>query len=216
MTEPVPDSVDLIPALEAPTTSLDYRQGVVVEWNPVAGTNKVNVGGGMLDSLAVITESNLIGLKAGDVVALLKYNSSYAILGRLHRGISLGTPWQPVPLYPEFTRLAATGVTAVNVGTLASWSGSIYATHHTHLQIDGTFGQLTGSNTTTFNLTVGAGAIVGTWTETGTLTTGLRGPFSIVPYMNVPWLRVALTISSSTGSGTVAFNPVGLYLRTLA
>lgn len=211
----IPDSADIVPFIESPASPVSYRQGVIVEWNPVAGTNRIAVGGGIFDNLAVITDSNLIGLKAGDIVALLKYNHSYAILGRIHQGISPGTPWQPIPLYPEFSRLAGAGVTAVNVGALVSWTSSIYVTHHTHVQIDGTFGQLTGSNTTVFNLQVGS-VVLGTWTETGTLTTGLRGPYSITPYMNIPWVRLNLTISSSTGSGTVAFNPTGLFLRTLA
>lgn len=215
METPVPDSADIVPFLEPPATPLSYRQGVVTEWNALTGANKISVGGGIFENIPVITESKLIGIRAGDVVALLKYNNSYAILGTIQTGIPQGIPWQPIPLYQEFARNAVAGVTSVNVGALVSWAGSMYATHHTHLQIDGTFGQLTGSNTVTFNLVAG-GIIVGTWTETGTLTTGLRGPFSITAFQGIPWVRIGLTISSSTGSGTVAFNPVGLFLRTLA
>lgn len=209
------NSDDLVPLLIPPPQPLSYRQGTVVTWNLDNGTNQVRIGDGVLNNLSVITQSDLINIRPGDTVAVVKYNDSYAVLGKLKSGGSPGTPWAPVPLYPQFNPLGAAGGTGywtVNVGTLASWEGRIFVTHHSRIEVDGVWGQSSGSNTVTYQLQLG-GTSVGTWTTTTTLDVGRKGPFDISSFRDQQFLKVEVKITSSVGSGTVAIQVLGCYLR---
>lgn len=211
----MPKSDDYIPLLIPPPENLGYRQGVVVTWDLVAGTNQVRIADGILNNLSVITQSDLLNIRPGDTVAVIKYNDSYAVLGKIKNGVSAGTPWSPVPMYPQFNPLGAAGATGywtVNVGTLASWEGRIYATHHAYIEVDGVWGQASGSNTVTYQLQLG-GVLVGTWTTVTTLDVGRKGPFNITPFRDQQFLKVEVKITSSVGSGTVANQVLGCYLR---
>lgn len=208
-------SEDYIPLLAAPEQNLGYRQGVVVTWDLTTGTNQVRVGDGVLNNLSVITQSDLLNLRAGDPVAIIKYNDSYAVLGKLRRAGSVGTPWTPVPMYALFNPLGAAGSIGywtVNAGTLATWEGRIYATHHSTIEVDGVWGQASGSNTVTYELQLG-GVPVGTWTTVTALDVGRKGPFNIAPFKDQQFLKVEVKITSSVGSGTVANHILGCYLR---
>jgi len=208
-------SEDFIPLLAAPEQNLGYRQGVVVTWNLDDGTNQVRVGDAVLLNLSVITQSDLINIRPGDTVAIIKYNDSYAVLGKIKSGGSPGTPWIPVPLYPQFNSLTGfggTGFWSVNVGTLAVWQGHTYATHHSAIEVDGIWGQVSGSNTVTFEVHV-AGVMVGTWTTVTTLDVGRKGPYSIANFKDQEFVSVQVKITSSVGSGTVAIQVLGCHLR---
>jgi hypothetical protein len=210
----VPDSADLTPLLQEPASTLGYRQGTVLEWNLATGANRISVGGGTLDNLPVITDSHSVGIQAGDSVAIIKFNDSYAVLGSNKKGVIANAPWEPVPLYQAFDRNAVAGTTSVNVGALVAWEGTTFVTNHSHIEIVGTFGQLTGANNTSYRLVAG-NDVIGTWTHNGTLATARRGPYSIAEYRNFEFLLIRLEITASTGSGTVAFHPLGCFLRTV-
>lgn len=185
-----------------------------MSWDPVTGDNQVRVADSDLTNLPIITQSDLVNIREGDTVAILKYNDSYAVLGKI-KSSNPGTPWTPVPLYPLFNPLGAAGAlnySSVNVGSLASWEGRIYVTHHSFIEVDGIWGQASGSNTVTYVLQLG-GFTVGTWTTTTVLDVGRKGPFDISPYRDQQFLKVEVKITSSTGSGTVATQVLGCYLR---
>lgn len=207
-------SDDLVPLLTPPPQNFSYRQGVVVTWNLIDGTNQVRVGDGILLNLPVITQSDLVNIRPGDTVAIIKFNDSYAVLGKIRSGSSPGTPWTPVPLYAQFRPIGAassTGYWAVDVGTLASWEGRIYATHHSSIEVDGVWGESSGSNTVVYEVQLG-GVTVGTWTTT-TLEVERKGPFSIATFMNQQFLKLEVKITSSVGSGTTAIQVLGCFLR---
>lgn len=208
------NSEDYIPLLTPEPQNFGYRQGIVVAWDAVTGANQVNVGGGNLDNLPVITQSDLVNIRPGDTVAIITYNDSYAVLGKM-KNSNFGTPWVPVPLYPLFRPLGAAGATgywSVSVGTLTSWEGRIYATHHSSIEVDGIWGQASGSNTVTYELQLG-GSTVGSWTTVTTLDVGRKGPFDITPFRDQEFIKIEVKITSSGGSGTVAIQVLGCYLR---
>lgn len=204
---------DIVPFLVPPDQNFGYRQGTVVAWNAITGSNQVRIGNSDLTNLPVITQSDLINIRSGDTVAVIKYNDSYAVLGKIKTS-NPGTPWTPVPLYAQFNPLGAAGGTGywtVNVGILASWEGRIYATHHSSIEVDGVWGQSSGANTVTYQLQLG-GSVVGSWTTT-TLEVSRKGPYNITPYRDQQFLKVEVKITSSTGTGTVASQVLGCYLR---
>lgn len=191
-----------------------YRQGVVTSWSTSGSPNQVRVGDGFLNNLPIISQSDQINIRQGDTVAIIRYNDSYAVLGKI-KTTNAGTPWAPIPLYPQFqTDLAAstTGYWTVNVGTLASWEGRMYATHHSFISVDGVWGQASGSNTVTYELQIG-GVRVGTWTTVTALEVANKGPFDITPFKDQQFIKVEVKITSSVGSGTVACQVLACYLR---
>jgi hypothetical protein len=209
----VAGSEDYLAQIIPPPDNFGYRQGVVVSWDVDTGTNQVRVAGSDLTNLPVITQSDLINIRPGDTVAIIKYNDSYAVLGKI-TNLNPATPWAAVPLYPLFSSLVpegAVGYAAVDVGTLASWEGRIYSTHYSSIEVDGIWGQASGSNTTTYALQLG-GTTVGTWTVTA-LEVDRKGPFSILLFKDQEFLKVEVKITSSAGSGAVAIQVLGCYLR---
>lgn len=76
-------SDDLAPILAAkPPAALGFRQGVVVAWNGVTFANEVQVGDAILENLPVLNLADSAGIVPGDVVGILTFGSSWAILGR--------------------------------------------------------------------------------------------------------------------------------------
>jgi hypothetical protein len=208
-------SDDLVPFLTPEPSNFGYRQGLVETWNITTGANQVRVGDGILYNLPVITQSDLVNIRPGDRVGIIKYNDSYAVLGKLKSRGSAGTPWTPVPLYPQFTSssgVGSTGYSTLTAGVLASWEGRLYATHHTAIEVDGIWGTASGANTVVYQLQLG-GRMVGTWTTVNTLSVGRRGPYDISEFLDQQFLKIELKITSSTGSGAVAHQVLGCYLR---
>ena len=60
-----------------------YRQGVIVAFNPATGANQVRVGGATLVDLPILVGGDTVNFQHGDTVILLRYLSSWAILGRI-------------------------------------------------------------------------------------------------------------------------------------
>lgn len=207
-------SDDFLSFLTPPESNLGYRQGTVVTWNEDSGTNTVNVAGTDFVNLPIISQSDVRNIRPGDAVAVIRYNDSYAVLGKI-KGLSQGTLWMPVVLYPQFEPLTAAGsggYATVNAGTLVTWEGRIYATHYSSIHIDGVWGQASGSNTVTYELQLG-GATVGTWTTVTSFEVSQKGPFNITLYKDQSFLKVEVKITSSVGSGTVAIQVLGCFLR---
>lgn len=207
-------SDDYLSFITPPPANFGYRQGTVISWDSNAGTNLVHVAGSDLPNLPVITQADLINIREGDTVAVVKYNDSYAVLGKI-KNLSQGTLWMPVVLYPQFAPLTTAGTGAyaqVPAGTLVSWEGRIYVTHHSFIQVDGIWGQASGSNTATFEVQVG-GVTVGSWTEAGTISVSNKGPYSVAPWRDQSFVKVEVKITSSVGSGNVAIQVLGCFLR---
>ncbi|MFD6770987.1 hypothetical protein ACFWC6_32735 [Micromonospora chalcea] len=80
---------DLAPLFEAgpPAGAMGFRQGVIVEWNPLTAENKVDVGGTLMTNLTVLNTSEIATLAPGDTVGVAVVGSggakTFGILGRM-------------------------------------------------------------------------------------------------------------------------------------
>lgn len=72
---------DLISLPES--NGLDFHSGVVIEFDPVTGSNLINVLGALVPDLPMLNIGDTTNLAAGDVVGLLKVQHSYMIIGRV-------------------------------------------------------------------------------------------------------------------------------------
>lgn len=196
-------------------SEISFHQGKILSWNGSGGTNTIEVAGTPLVNLPALTSAGLIALREGDVVGVLRYRSSYFILGRV---VALNTqlvePQWPIVVYPMFQRSEAAGVagyTTVPATSLFTWEGRIRVSHP-KIEIDGIWGQASGSNATTYAIKLG-GTVVGQWAVSGALEVARHGPFDVSSYIGQDWLKVEVAITVSTGTGQVAFQPLGLYFR---
>lgn len=202
-------------ALEAPT--LDFHTGRIISWNSTTATNRVEVLGRIMVNLPVLTSAGSVGLENDVLVGILKVRTQYFILGRIvDQSTGLVNPQIPIVLYPQFITngvAGSAGAWRVNSGVLVQWEGRIRP-HFPYITVDGIWGNLSGSGSTTYQLTVDL-VVVGTWTET-TLVVDKRGPFDIRQFIGGDWLRIELKISASTGTGEKAIQPLGCYFRDTA
>lgn len=77
-------SDDLAPLLmPPPQPGLSFRQGTVVTFNQDTGANTISVGGATLTDVPMLNSGEAVALKAGHIVALLTWKSSWWILGRV-------------------------------------------------------------------------------------------------------------------------------------
>ncbi|MFI6160399.1 hypothetical protein ACIA59_10665 [Micromonospora haikouensis] len=75
---------DLVPLLiPPPGPGLGMRQGVVVAWNPQTAENLIRVGTSLLTNVPILNTNEAVLLAEGSVVALLTWQSSWFILGRI-------------------------------------------------------------------------------------------------------------------------------------
>ena len=209
------NSDDLVPLLESEDSNLGYRQGTVVSWNPNTNANQIRIGNTVIPNIPVITMTDLVAIEPGDSVAVIRFNSTYGIIGRIAEVGTLGnTPWQPVPVYPGFVSnggAGSLGVPRVNVGVVAAWEGAFFTKTHTHIEVYGVWGQFSGANTSAYALT-SFGFTIGTWGATG-LVTSRQGPFDITAFMNSQFQQIKVELTNSSGTGEVALAPLALYLR---
>lgn len=134
--------------------------------------------------------------------------SSDAITGGMAR------PWIPIHLIPKFTMPAGTFDyynLAVSGTERQLWEGRIPLVSHPYVEIDGVWGQASGSNSTTYRLKVW-GTTVGSWTVGGGLAADRRGPFDISAHLWTAFAPIELT-AQSTGSGVAACHVRGCALR---
>lgn len=78
-----PGRADLTSLFAPPAGSEPFRQGEVLTYNPATGANTVRVGDAVLTNLPLLNIGDTINLQAGNAVILLKFRSSWAILGRV-------------------------------------------------------------------------------------------------------------------------------------
>lgn len=77
-------SDDLVPILTPPPMDgLGFRQGEVISFDSETGANIISVGGTTLVDVPMLNSGEAIALKAGHIVALLTWKSSWWILGRV-------------------------------------------------------------------------------------------------------------------------------------
>lgn len=75
---------DLTPLLApAPAPTVGLRQGTVLSYDPSDGSNTISVAGAVLTDLPLLNIGDTTNLAVGDVVVIVRYGSSWAILGRL-------------------------------------------------------------------------------------------------------------------------------------
>lgn len=75
---------DLAPLLAAAgRPDVGFHSGRVLAWNTDTGANTIDVAGAELTDVPILNTGEAIALRAGHVVALLRFKSSYFILGRV-------------------------------------------------------------------------------------------------------------------------------------
>lgn len=74
---------DLAPLFAGGEAEVGFRQGVVTAWDQTTGMNTVNIGGTLVDDLPVLTVNDVSIIAVGDVVGLLRFQSTFFILGRV-------------------------------------------------------------------------------------------------------------------------------------
>ncbi|PWW50271.1 hypothetical protein [Actinokineospora spheciospongiae] len=84
------DEVYLPPSWGAPgesgaprTEPIGFHQGVVVAWDAIAGTNTIRIHGADFVNLLSLLGSEGGLIRQGDVVALTRYQTTYAVWGRI-------------------------------------------------------------------------------------------------------------------------------------
>lgn len=78
-----PNRADLAGLFTPAAPNDSFRQGVIVAFDPATGTNQVLVGGAVLENLPILVGGDTVNYAEDDVVILLRYQSSWAILGRI-------------------------------------------------------------------------------------------------------------------------------------
>lgn len=137
-------------------------------------------------------------------------------------------PWFSVPMYPRFVPNGQPGSYSANgwgfgysnlstagngvSSGMVIWEGRIPFVSHPRIQVDGVWGQASGTAVPTYSLKVG-GTTLGSYAPvsltTGTWTTG---PFDISSLLTNTAVQVQIT-ASWTGSGAIATDCLGVYLR---
>lgn len=130
----------------------------------------------------------------------------------------LARPWLTVPMYPKFSMAASTVFTYMHlpVASVTSetvlWEGRIGLSLHPYIQINGVWGQATGTNTATYRLKVD-GTEVGTWSTASALPgESIQGPFNISASLESEEPKIQLTVVAS-GTGNVACQVYGVVCR---
>lgn len=77
----------LLPALIGATggeqKGLGFHQGIVTAWDSITGTNTITVAGNTFSDLRSLLGGESALIRPGDVVAILKYQTVYFVLGRI-------------------------------------------------------------------------------------------------------------------------------------
>ncbi|MFF5992576.1 hypothetical protein [Prauserella flavalba] len=64
-------------------SDLGFHQGVITEWNSLTGENTLMVAGGVVSNIPVLSTADSVLLNVGDTVGLIRFKSTYFILGRI-------------------------------------------------------------------------------------------------------------------------------------
>lgn len=79
----MPDSDDLVPLLLQARKDLNLHQGKVLAWDVGTGRNTISVSGAALEDLTMLNVADAPNVREGDIVGVLRYKSTYFILGRI-------------------------------------------------------------------------------------------------------------------------------------
>lgn len=207
-------NADLFAKALAQGSPVDFHVGTIEMWNDGTSSNRVRVRGRVLENLDVLASAGVSSLEPGTSVLVGKYRTQWFVLGRVvTQSSGLAAPQFPVIMYPQFVSNGAastTGTPRVNSGVLATWEGRVRIVHPA-LEVDGIWGNLSGSGSTTYAIKLG-GTTVGSWVATG-LSVSRQGPFDVTDYMGQDWLKIELAITASSGTGEKAISPLGVYFR---
>lgn len=208
-------SDDLAPYFGGTAQDLEFHQGTVIAWSSTAGTNTIQMAGGTVTNVPAITAAGLISLRPGDHVAMLRFKSSLFIVGTVVApGNTFVQPQWPIILYPMFQPNIAVdngGFHNISAGKLVTWEGRLMPALP-KIEVDGIWGVLTGTGNITFKLLLG-GQEVGAWSYTNSFAVERKGPFDISKFIGQDWLKIEIAITASSGTGVMAFQPLGVYFR---
>ncbi|MFD4196615.1 hypothetical protein [Amycolatopsis thermoflava] len=76
----------LVAGLQSQTagnTDVGYHLGLVRDWDEATGLNVVEISGNQFSNLRVITAGTAVSISEGDTVVVLRYQTSYFILGKV-------------------------------------------------------------------------------------------------------------------------------------
>lgn len=135
-------------------------------------------------------------------------------------------PWFNVPLYPYFSPAgqdpsfngAWNDYAAINTGAIGMapgnimWEGRIPYATHPMVSIDGIWGNAGGSVSDIEYALVVGDTTIGTWTRSS-ITTETVGPWDISNLLSQTQVPVQVVVTDWTGSGLIACQPLGCYLR---
>lgn len=121
----------------------------------------------------------------------------------------MGSPWFNHPLYPLFSMPASSvygymhlPVASVGVETTL-WQGRLPLVTHPFMVVSGIWGQVTGSNSSTYNLRLGpSSTLVGSWSETALVDRNV-GPFNCTAFLDVANVTARITVTAA-GTGNIA------------
>lgn len=123
-------------------------------------------------------------------------------------------PWLPIHMYAKFATAVGTFQymnKAVNGAEEQLWEGRVGYTSHTRLQVDGTWGQASGTNTTRYRMKVN-GTTIGTW-DIGGLESSIKGPFVSPVGVGTKNSGIEITAQTLSGTGNFACQVLGCYQR---
>lgn len=165
-----PARADIASLFAAPENAESFRQGVVLTFNPATGANTVSVGGATLTNLPILVGGDTVNYAPGDVVILLKFRSSWAILGRI-----------VVPGSQELT------AAAVSFATLSAYASNFQVNTTYIARATGTVTVPTWANEASF-VVIGLLGAINSTAATGIIQAYVEvdGNNGNVPYMEAP------------------------------
>jgi hypothetical protein len=204
---------------------LGFHQGVVISWDAATGTNRISVSGTEMINVPGVVNSDSLVLHAGDRIAIIRYLSTYFIIGRVSTRPSFSGFLIPVPMTPTFesVRISGTAGAAQNQlrlnassvfgGDTQIWEGRLCSSSG-RVRVDGVWGTLSGGQTLTYKLKVD-GVTVGTWVTFSQLIVGPLPEFATFDVSNKigrQFVRIEITVQSSVNNtDLVACQLLGLY-----
>lgn len=205
-------------------TELGFHQARVLDWDAAAGTNRVEVGGKVLVNVAGIVSSDNLVLHAGDLIGILRFRSTYFILGRISTRPAFSGFVIPVPMTPSFESNRVSGTAGSAQQTLRLDASQLITEKQLYegrlcassgrVRIDGIWGNLSGTQSVTYNLKVG-GSTVGTWVTTNQLLVGPPpnlATFDVSNRVGQPFVKIEITAQSSVNNADqIACHLLGLY-----
>ncbi|MCS7477509.1 hypothetical protein ACFFQW_36005 [Umezawaea endophytica] len=131
----VPRSADLTQFMSGVDPSeVGFSQGFVVSWNPDTGENVIKTRGATFNNVSVMDSSDIVTIRAGSIVGLLRWKNSYFVLGSIvapgsdtveaRSAISFSTGITPGPLnQSQGTGTSSGYVESGNDVTFTTYSG---------------------------------------------------------------------------------------------